>query len=254
VLCGTTNAGNAQATLLGQSVDSSGNPITAPVVPNPYFAQHAQPLLDPSAEYTPYDVLPGPFSGAVGYAVPHVASLVVNYRRKAFAITPSFTYSSGSYYGSPLVWPGYIPQSCTAQPSATPATPGISCNGSGLGGVLFLPDPYTGHFDSIGALRQPSQLTANVQLSYDLNKNSSFTLIATGLYNKCFQRGYAWATNTTCIYSTLPSNILPPAGNFLTKPPIALAYPYGNWFNITQVGYTSARTPFQLFLNYEFKM
>lgn len=253
-LCGTTNAGNAQATLLGPATDSSGNPITPQAIPNPYFAQRAQPLLDASGEYTPYDVLPGAFSGATGYAVPHVASLILNYRRKAFAITPSFTYGSGSYYGSPLVWPGYIPQSCTAQPSATPATPGISCNGAGQGGVLFLPDPYTGRFDSIGALRQPSQVTANVQLSYDVNKHSSLTLIATGVYNKCFQRGYAWETNTTCIYSTLPSNILPPAGNFLLKPPVQLAYPYGNWFNITQVGYTSARTPFAMFLNYEFKM
>jgi len=253
-LCGTTNAGNAQPTLLGPSTDSSGNPITPQAIPNPYYSANAQALLDPHGEYTPYDVLPGAFSGATGYAVPHVASLILNYRRKGFAITPSFTYNGGSYYGSPLVWPGYIPQSCTAQPSTTPATPGISCNGAGQGGALFLPDPYTGRFDSIGSLRQPSQLTANVQLSYDVNKHSSLTLVATGVYNKCFQRGYAWDSNTTCIYSTLPSNILPPAGNFLQNPPIQLAYPYGNWFNITQVGYTSARTPFQMFLNYELKL
>ncbi|MDQ6826832.1 MAG: TonB-dependent receptor, partial [Candidatus Eremiobacteraeota bacterium] len=185
LLCGTTNAGNSQENVA--STDANGNPI---IVANPYFHQRAQPLLDAGAQYTPYDTLPGAFSGANSYAVPHVASLILNYRHRGVSVTPSFTYTGGSFYGSPLVWPGYIPQSCTAQPSATPQTPGISCSGMGLGGVLFLPDPYTGgRFDAIGGLRQPSQLTANLQLSYDINKHSSLTLIATGLYNKCFQRG-----------------------------------------------------------------
>ncbi len=246
-LCGsgsTLYAGNA-----APAVPSTTTPGL--MIPNPYYNQPAQPLMDPNAQYVPYDVIPSAFASANSYAVPDVASLIVNYRHNKLAITPSLSYNSGSYYGSPLSVPGYVPQACAALPSDTPDTPGVSC---GSGGAIFIPDKYTGGFDSLGSLKEPSQLTANLQLSYDVNNRTSFTLIASNLYNKCFQRGYAWDTPTACWYSSLPSNILPPAGNFLTTPPVQLAYPYGIWFNNTQVGITSARQPFQITANLEIKL
>ncbi|MDP9017747.1 MAG: hypothetical protein M3N19_05460, partial [Candidatus Eremiobacteraeota bacterium] len=246
-LCGSgTLAGNAAPTLASTTTPGL-------LVPNPYFTSAAQPLMDPNGSFVPYDVIPGPFSSANSYAVPNVASLILNYKHKGLTLTPSLTYSSGSYYGSPLSVPGYIPQACAALPSATPLTPGVSC---GSGGNLFIPNPYTSKFDGLGSLREPSQTNLNLQVAYEFNKRATLTMIATNLYSKCGQRGYAWDTQNACIYSSLPSNILPPSGNFLdaSVTPKPLLYPYGLWFNNTQVGQVSARQPFQMVINFEIKL
>lgn len=110
-------------------------------IPNPYYSASAAPLLDRNAFYTTYDVIPGPFSAATGYEVPNVATLILNYRHARLAITPSFSYSSGASYGSPLVWPGYLPNSCSATLPNGQADP-VSCNDNG-GLPVFTPDPYT---------------------------------------------------------------------------------------------------------------
>ncbi|MBV9271503.1 MAG: TonB-dependent receptor, partial [Candidatus Eremiobacteraeota bacterium] len=217
---------------------------------NPYFANTPQPLMDTGASYTPYDVIPTPFNAANGYEVPNIYSLIANYRYGKIAVTPAVRFNDGSFYGSPLVWPGYVPDSCASDPALTPDTPGISC---GAGGALFLPNPYTGKFDSFGSLRQPSELTLNLQATYDFSPRVSVQLMADNIIHRCYQRGYAWDNKNTCVYSNLPSNILPPAGNFLTNPPIQLAYPYGTFFNITEVGATSAVEPFNAFVNLTIK-
>ncbi|MBV8067882.1 MAG: TonB-dependent receptor, partial [Candidatus Eremiobacteraeota bacterium] len=193
-------------------------------IPNPYYRDPLQPLFDTGAWYTPYDVIPSPFNAANGYEVPDVASLIVNYRHGRFAVTPSLHYNDGSNYGSPLAWPGYVPQSCSAQPSKTPQTPGVSCPGGAIGAV-FLPDPYSGRFDNLGAFVEPAELSANLQASYDVTPRMTVTVQAVNLYNQCFQRGYAWDNSVTCVYSNLPSNILAPAGNFVKNPPLQLRYP-----------------------------
>ena len=222
-------------------------------IPNPYFHQGLQPLFDTNGWYTPYDVIPSAFNAANGYEVPDVASLIVNYRKGRFAITPSLHYSDGSNYGSPLVWPGYVPQSCAAEPSKTPLTPGKSCPG-GAAGAIFLPDPYSGKFDNLGAFIQPAQLTLNLQASYDVSPRVTLTVQAVNLYDDCFQRGYAWDNSVTCVYSNLPSNILAPAGNFVKNPPVQLRYPYGTFYNITEVGISSVQQPFGFFADASIKL
>ncbi len=245
-------SGNGQQVFANTS--STGGTID---VPNPYWNEKPQPLMDPNAWYVPYDVIPSAFASANSYAVPDVAALVVNFKHDRWNITPSFSFNDGSYYGSPLSVPGYVPQACTQLPSATPTTPGVSC---GSGGAIFVPDPYTGRFDGLGTLREPSQLVMNLQLSYDINPRMTVTVIGNNLYNKCFQRGYPWETPMGCWYSSLPSNELAPngpgtqPGAFLTNPPVQLAYPYGIWFNNTQVGITSARQPFQFAVNLDVKL
>ncbi|HEY1976169.1 MAG TPA: TonB-dependent receptor [Candidatus Baltobacteraceae bacterium] len=239
---GGVDAGNAQSIF----TNACGKGCTVKV-PNPYYHLGLQPLLDPNGWYEPYDVIPTPFNGANGYNVPNVASLILNYRHGKFAVTPSLRYSDGTSYGSPLSWPGYVPQTCTAPPSRTPATPGMSCPGTATEGAIMLPDPYTGKFDNLGSLREPSQLALNMQLSYDVSPKVSLTLQAVNLYSSCFQRGYAWDNSVTCVYSSLPSNILPPAGNFVRNPPVQLKYPYGTFFNVTEVGISSTTQPFNLF-------
>ncbi|MGA8575193.1 MAG: TonB-dependent receptor [Candidatus Cybelea sp.] len=222
-------------------------------IPNPYYHDGLQPLFDTSAWYAPYDVIPSPFNAANGYSVPDVASLILNYRHNRFTLTPSVHYANGSNYGSPLVWPGYVPQSCSKEPASTPLTPGASCPGGAIGAV-FLPDPYSGKFDNLGAFMEPAELSANLQASYDVTPRMTLTVQAVNLYNQCFQRGYAWDNSMTCVYSTLPSNILAPSGNFVKNPPAQLRYPYGTFFNVTEVGISSVRQPFGFFADLSIKL
>lgn len=222
-------------------------------IPNPYYHGALQPLFDTNGWYAPYDVIPSAFNAANGYEVPDVASLILNYRHGKLAVTPSLHYNDGSNYGSPLVWPGYVPQSCAKEPAKTPLTPGVSCPG-GATGAVFLPDPYSGHFDNLGAFVEPAELTANVQASYDLTPRMTLTVQAVNLYNQCFQRGYAWDNSVTCVYSNLPSNILAPSGNFVKNPPPQLRYPYGTFFNVTEVGISSVRQPFGFFADLSIKI
>ena len=229
-------------------------------VKNPYYCPTLssscpyalQPLFDVNGSYAPYDVIPSPFNAANGFDVPDVVALVVNYRHGRYAVTPSVHWSSGSVYGSPLVWPGYVPQGCKRDPASTPQTPGAFC---GSGGALFIPDPYNGnHFDQLGQYSQPSQLTLNLSGSYDVSNRLTIDVSAVNIYNKCFQRGYAWDNPLTCVYSSLPSNILGSAGNFLKTPPVQVRYPYGTFFNITEVGTSSMVQPFNFFVTFNFKM
>jgi hypothetical protein len=222
-------------------------------IPNPYYDQALQPLFSTGAWYTPYDVIPSPFNAANGYEVPDVASLILNYRHGKYAITPSLHYADGSNYGSPLVYPGYVPQSCSAEPAKTPLTPGVSCPG-GSTGAIFLPDPYSGRFDNLGAFMQPSELSANLQASYDVNPRMTLTVQGVNLYNHCFQRGYVWDNSVTCVYSNLPSNILAPSGNFVKNPPAQLRYPYGTFYNITEVGISSVLQPVGFFADLSIRL
>ena len=208
--CGSGKyAGNAQPGF----TNSCGRHCTVDVK-NPYYCPTLssscpyalQPLFDVNGSYAPYDVIPSPFNAANGFDVPDVLALVVNYRHGRYAVTPSVHWSSGSVYGSPLVWPGYVPQACKRDPASTPQTPGAFC---GSGGALFIPDPYNGnHFDQLGQYSQPSQLTLNLSTSYDVSNRLTIDVSAVNIYNKCFQRGYAWDNPLTCVYSSLPSNIL----------------------------------------------
>ncbi len=250
--CGSgAYSGNA-APLLLNTESGTGDQGTLKI-PNPYYNGALQPLFDTNGWYTPYDVIPSPFNAANGYEVPDVASVIVNYRHGKFAVTPSVHYVDGSNYGSPLVWPGYVPQSCAKQPAKTPLTPGISCPGGPIG-ALFLPDPYSGQFDNLGAFIQPAQLTLNLQTSYDISPRMTVTFQAVNLYDHCFQRGYAWDNSVTCVYSNLPSNILAPAGNFVKNPPVQLRYPYGTFYNITEVGISSVTQPFGFFADLSVKL
>jgi hypothetical protein len=248
---GGTDPGNA-APILRNTLSGTKNQGTLKI-PNPYYHNALQPLFDTNAWYTPYDVIPSAFNAANGYEVPDVASLIVNYRHGKFAVTPSLHYEDGSNYGSPLVWPGYVPQSCSSQPSKTPLTPGVSCPGSTIG-AIFLPDPYSGHFDNLGAFMQPAQLSLNLQTSFDVTPSATLTLQAVNLYNHCFQRGFVWDNSVTCVYSNLPSNILAPAGNFVKNPPAQLRYPYGTFYNITEVGISSVLQPFGFFADLNVKL
>jgi hypothetical protein len=248
-LCGATPTGVA-----GSPCYVAGAPSAcgaAGAYANPYWNSAPQPLFDRTAEYTPYDILPSAYQGANGFVVPNLITGVLNYRRGKLTLTPSATYSSGSFYGSPLTWPGYDPTTCAgASPGGTLQQ---SCTGS-----LFIPDVYTGKFDNQGAFREPTRLTANFQLGYEVTPRVRLTLTMTGLIDHCYQRGYAWDNASTCVYAQLPSNGQPPVGNFLQgtglPTPPQLAYPYSSWYNNSQTGYVGQRIPFNAFFNVQVRL
>jgi outer membrane receptor protein involved in Fe transport len=235
-----TSAGGGSATYV--------NIVTGATIANPYFNEKPQPLFDRNGQYTPYDLIPSPFNGAIGYDVPFTASVVVGFKAQKFTATPTFTFSSGTWYGSPLVWPGYNPTSCTGVTSGTTADP-TTCSS-----FIFIPDKYTGAFDNMGAFREPSRLTANLALGYEVTPRAKATLTLANLVDRCFQRGNPWDASNTCIYAQLASNLLAPAGNFVANPPAQLKYPYGNWYYNQQVGAEGQKIPVQATFEMTFKL
>ncbi len=250
-LCGTYGGSNAQASFV--------NSTSGAIIDNPYIGSTAQPLLGRDDYYTTYDVIPGPFSAANGYETPYVASLILNYKENRFSITPSFQFSSGAKYGSPLVWPGYVPQGCTATLSGAPsgaADPATCSSPTGL--PLFIPDVYTGKFDNLGDFKQPWRFQASVSLGYEINSHVNAHLTLTNLVDHCGQRGYAWDQANVCVYSALPSGIFAPAGNFYPNSngsaPPQMQFPYTFYLNNNNTGFVGTRLPMEATFDLQFKL
>ena len=241
MLCGNAAGANAQPTFT--------NTTSGVVTANPYFGMPAQPLLDRNGEYTTYSVIPSPFNDALSFETPFSSTLILNYKHKNWNITPSFTYTGGSSYGSPLVWPGYDPSTC----GNTDAN-GNNVGPSSCSNFLFIPDKYTGVFDNLGSLKEPARLTANLSLGWQPSERVSATLSVASLIDHCFQRGFPWDSPSTCVYAQLPSNLLAPAGNFVANPPVQLAFPYSSWYNNTEIGQEGQRSPTSATLELQFKL
>lgn len=222
------------------------NCAQAGVVTNPYYNQSAQGLMDRNAWYTTYDVIPGPVAGLNGYAVPHVVSLLVNYRHEKFNTTMGINYSSGASYGAPTTVPGYDPSTCTANLSGTAADP-ASCTG-----YTFIPNPFNGgHFDTLGQYKQPWTLNLGLSFAYEFSPRMKGSLNFTNLLNTCGQRGYAWDNPNICTYGALGASIMASAGNFYPNsfaaaPPPQMRYPYGFFVNNTNTGFVGTRQPVQI--------
>jgi len=259
-ICGSTPTGVPAA----MCYTTGGVPVTGvttcPVgdITNPYWASAPHQLMDPTAFYTTYDVIPGPVSAENGYETPHVASLILNYRHDRFAITPSLNFSSGAFYGSPLVWPGYLPETCSATLGTSNRADPASCTDSG-NLPLFTPNPYTGKFDTLGAFRQPWRLSLNLNMSYDFSNKVTGDVLLTNIVDHCGQRGYAWDDPNICVYGNLPSGIFYPAGNFfpnsfLSAAPVQMKYPYGFFLNNNNTGFVGVKIPFQVSFNLHVKI
>jgi hypothetical protein len=94
-------------------------------VANPYWNAPPQPLLDPNGKYLPYSTFPaGIGSGANSFEFPYVATLILNYKRDRFTITPSFQLEAGNRYGAPETTPGIDPAAgCGALAGSTVGDP-----------------------------------------------------------------------------------------------------------------------------------
>jgi len=251
---------------LGNPASFTPGTTTCPAgtVTNPYWNNPVQNTLDRNAYYPTYDVIPGPVAGTNGYWVPHIASLILNYRRDKFAITPALTYSSGAEYGAPTVWPGYMPESCAAPAPAWTAAHGTaadpaSCNDNGQSLPLFIPDPFSGKYDTLGQYKEPWRLSMSLGLSYDISPKMTARVNLINLVDTCGQRGYAWDNPNVCVYGALPSGFMYPAGNFYanslqTDPPPQMRFPYSFWLNNANTGFVGVRVPMQVTFDLQFKL
>ncbi|MGR4065120.1 MAG: carboxypeptidase regulatory-like domain-containing protein [Vulcanimicrobiaceae bacterium] len=240
----------------------TASPCGPGTIVNPYYAAAAAPIFDRNAWYPTYDVIPGPFAGANGYGVPNTATLILNYRHDKYAVTPSFSFSSGAEYGSPTVWPGYIPQTCTAfgpaLSSGARAADPASCTDNG-NLPLFIPDPYTHKFDNLGDFQEPWRFSMSLALEYDLSSKVIAHLTLTNLVDSCGQRGYAWDNPSVCVYGALPSGIMAPKGNFYPNSqeavaPAQMQYPYSYWLNNNNTGFVGVTIPMQVTFEVQFKL
>jgi hypothetical protein len=204
----------------GANLVSYGAPTscaTAGAIKNPYFGLPAQPLIDTGAGYVPFATsLAVTGFGDIGYnnqyTYPHSLSAIVNWRRNRFAVTPSVQFQTGNFYGSPIDVTGLDPRTCASNQLTSGAAPAgapyaqnpdfRTCNAPAVvagaagavpagesatpGGYLYIPNPFTGSFDSIGKYQNPSILTLNMALSYDVTPRVRANLTLANLFHTCF--------------------------------------------------------------------
>ncbi|HTA53919.1 MAG TPA: TonB-dependent receptor [Candidatus Acidoferrales bacterium] len=221
---------------------------------NPYYNQPSQPLLNTGGWYNSFSTSIAPNLNALlgSYVSPIVSSLILNWRHDKLAITPTFSFQTGGYYGTPLDTNGLDPRSCQLNSAATgitkvsPKTNPLQCNvlygtGNGLGqfGYLYIPDPQTGTF-LFDNYQNPSSIVGNLQVAYDVNPTVRISLLGANLFHSCFGGTAAPWTS-----ANPPSNVIcgysPAGGNFNTS-----LYP-SNFYNGTGIGDRAANkaiTPF----------
>ncbi|MDP9017750.1 MAG: TonB-dependent receptor, partial [Candidatus Eremiobacteraeota bacterium] len=175
-------------------------------IANPYYGKVAS-LLDTNAWYSPPSnvLAPGLNSGAGYYDSPWVASAIINWRHDRLAITPSVQLSTGASYGNPLDFVGLDPRICGQNQltagivAASPTTPAGNCDYLSLGGlsaqtagtpfgILYVPDPARAdhQFTGIGQYRQPTLVTGNMAISYEMSKKVTAQLTLTNIFHNCF--------------------------------------------------------------------
>ncbi len=278
-------AGNApndptsgSAVVAAPCYDASGAaaPCSAGKIANPYWNAPVQGLFDPGASYIAYNQLPGagpgPGFASVGssYIVPHIATLLLNYKHARFTVTPSLQFSAGGHYGLPNSNVGIDPGAgCGALTAGTTAgdprypfgaAGGAPYDAQTCAAAITAPNSKTGRFDNFGQYLEPSQLTANLQLAYQASKKVTFTLTAANLVNRCFGGSSEPWTNLPTSPGTIGcwySSNVQPVGNLYNPGNVIqpIGYNYIPFFsNVFQQGYGGQANPFQLFLSADIKL
>jgi hypothetical protein len=187
-----TKAGGG-APCYANSGDGTPDPSCGPTsILNPYYTLRPQPLLDKYGWY--------PSGLDFPYVSPNTFALVLNYRVNKFALTPALALNEGAVYGTPADFQGLDPRTCSANQSTQgiPDAPNpltadyTSCSSAAVGangtnpGYLYIPNPYTGTFDTFGRFRQPWELNLGLQARYDLSPSITANLAVVNLVNSCF--------------------------------------------------------------------
>lgn len=277
-LCGATTTGAPPSAcyvpVFGGGGLSGGKPAACTAkgaYANPYWNAPVQSLLDPNGAYLPYSVIPGTIgTGVNAYNYPYVATLLLNYKRGKFAATPSLQFVAGNRYGAPETMPGIDPAAgCTPLAGGIKGDPRYPYGAPGgapynshtcLGQLNAIPDSFTGVFDALGAFREPGQLMAHLQLSYDLSPKVSLTLTLANLLSTCFGGQntpftYYWS-RAVCQYGGL-AQALPPVGNVYNPHDNVQTfqrYPYEPGFGTYNDLNDSTVAPFAAYFGVRFKI
>jgi len=241
-------------------------------IANPYFNAPIQGLVDTNGKYQPFSLVTGPIgASANSYLVPYVATMILNYKRDKFAITPSVQFSGGQRYGVPETSAGIDPTAgCGAL--ATPiagdpryaygAVGGAPYDAATCNGVLnAIPNPFTKRFDGIGSFVNPSQLVANMQLSYEASKNITFVATFANLLNNCFggtKTGFTTGGSNVCSYNLVSQgNAQPYFGNVYNPTSVidpVISSPYGRSYGAFNTDGTSVKNPFSIYVDAKIKL
>lgn len=269
--CGTTTNGLTAAPCYA----TDGTPDTACLAgsfANPYWNAPVQSLLDPNAEYLPYSVIPGGIgTGVNAYTYPYVASLVLQYKHNKWAVSPSFQFVAGNRYGAPETMPGIDPAlGCSAlgtNPVGDPRYPygaagGTAFDATTCGGTLnAIPDSFTGHFDSLGEFRQPSQFLMHLRLSYDFSPSVTGIVTMANVISTCFggqQTPFTYYfSRTTCSYGSVGQGVVSPVGNVYNpgdNVQTILKFPYEPIFGTYNDLNNSILNPFSVYFNLRIKV
>ena len=203
-----TRAGGGSPCYQIQTIGGAGQPVACSTkngpygdtILNPYYNQPEQALLNEGGWYNPYQTQIAPnLDGSLGsYISPYTSALILNWRHNKLAITPSFNFQTGGFYGSPLDTEGVDPRTCMLNSATTgitklsPKTNPLQCNylyldavGATTFAYLYIPNPQTRSF-LFDTYEQPSSLVGNLQLSYDVSPRIRLQMLGTTLFHACF--------------------------------------------------------------------
>ncbi len=242
----------------------------AGTIANPYWNAPPQALLDPNGKYLPYSTIPGGIgTGVNAYTYPYVATLLLQWKHKKLAISPSFQYVAGNRYGAPETTPGVDPTTCAVaagSPTGDPRYPYGAAGGAGYDatqctGQIVIPDPYTGQFDNLGAFREPAQLLGHLRISYDFTPRINATVTFANLLSTCFGGQqtaftYYWKNNV-CSYGPVFGGLVSPAGNVYNPGDniqTALRYPYEPSFGTYNDLTSSIINPFSVYFELKLRV
>ncbi len=211
-MCGGTTSQNGTA---NACYKADGTPVGAKpgggcphnTIANPYWNSPPQALVDTGANFPTFDTFPGALGlNPQGFGSPYVGTLVLNYKHQKFAITPSVQFQGGTKYGIPISEAGIDPAAGCGKPLYGDRYNASTC----LGGVVAIPDPYTGAYDALGAFTQPNEIIANLQLSYDVSPRIQLVGILTNIVNYCWggsQEPWSFTDGNICAYGNGTSEL-----------------------------------------------
>lgn len=207
---GTPANGTTGAAAIPGSPTSCSTPHA---ILNPYYNMPLQSNIDVNGWYAPGVTGLSPTNNVATqyFDAPFVTALLLNYKHKSFAITPSFQVAEGTSYGGPFDVSGLDPRAC-AQNSldagitkASPSTNPNQCNyltafagnvsTNPVAGQLFIPNPVTGTFATPGQFRNPWIAMLNMQVRYDVSPRVTALVTLSDIWHTCFGgSGEPWTT------------------------------------------------------------
>jgi hypothetical protein len=240
-------------------------------IANPYWNAPVQSLFDPKASYFPINQTFGTgfSSNASSYNIPHVATLILNYKHDKWSFTPTVQMTAGGRYGSPVQGVGMDPAAgcnplaggaVAGDPRYPYGAPGGSpylaqtCNG-----FIVTPNFFTQQFDQPGAFVEPTQVVANIGIGYQASKRLKLNLLAVNAFGTCFGgTKEAWTNYGPKVGCWFGAATGVQAGNFFNPGNVIAnqAYPY---FPVLggiagQQAYGTNIQPLQMFLSASYRL